>query len=141
MKRWVWVLLFVSSSGQADWLRVSDLSLDFTQFFSKGRAPLVTQNGLPDRELGQRVGITLEMNTGPLYWGNRIEGYTDRDRVVGGGQFRSVGWQFELGARVIPQVDLYYAHHSQHVLDHAYTPGYPVEDGVGFRLKIIGGKK
>lgn len=142
MKWWPLIfLLLCSSSGQSDWLSVTDLSLDFVQYFPKGRSPLVTGNDLPNRELGQRIGVNFELATGPFYWGNRVQGVTDRDRDVGGGQFRQVGWQFEVGARLIPQIDVFYYHHSQHVLDHEYKPGFPVEDGVGFRLKILGGKK
>jgi hypothetical protein len=135
------LVLLHSPSSQADWLTVSDLSIDMVHFFPKGRSPLITGNGLPNRELGQEVGINMELNAGPFYWGNRVQGVADRDRAVGGGQFRSVGWRFEAGLRLIPQVDVYYRHHSEHVLDHAYDPGFPVQDGVGFRLKILGGKK
>lgn len=142
MKWWPLVfLLLVSNSGRSDWLALSDLSVDFTHFFPKGRNPLVTQYGLPNKEMGARVGLNFEVETGPCYWWNRVHGAADRDRGGSGGQFRQVGWNFEVGCRVIPKVDLYYTHHSQHVLDHAYDPGYSVEDGVGFRLRILGGKR
>lgn len=131
-------LLLISSSGQCDWLDLNSLSIDYVHYTPKGRSPLVTNNGLPDRELGDQMGINLELGVTPyFYWANRVHGTSDRDTVNGGSQFRAVGWQLELGARVVPQVDIFYHHHSQHVLDYAYPAGFPVEDGVGFRLRIV----
>jgi hypothetical protein len=131
-------LLLLSSSAEAEWLYVSDLSLDYVQYFSGGRAPLISLNGLPDRELGQRIGVNLTLETlGVIYWANRIEGVTDRDTVQGGGQFRAVGWEFDVGFHMLPQLDVFYHHHSQHCLDQQEPFGYPVEDGVGIRLKVI----
>jgi hypothetical protein len=138
-----WLLgLLLATSAQADWIGVEKLSIDYVHYFPKGRAPLLTDNGLPDREPGHRVGFDLTLGLpATFYWGNRVESYVDHDSKEGGGQFRSVGWNFEFGTNVIPQMDVYYHHHSQHVLDHAYDQGFPVEDGVGVRFKIIGGPK
>lgn len=134
--------LLLASSAQANWVEVDHLSIDYTHFFPKSRAPLISNNGLPDRELGNRVGIDLNLALpATLYFGNRIHGESDVDTVNGGGQFRSVGWEFEFGTKILPQMDVYYHHHSQHVLDHSYDFGFPVEDGVGFRLNLIGGAK
>lgn len=132
------LLLFFCDSAKAEWMYVTDLSVDYVQFFSGGRAPLISLNGLPNKELGQRVGVNMTLETlGVVYWANRIEGLTDRDTAVGDGQFRSVGWEFDVGFHILPQLDVYYHHHSQHVLDHAEPFAYPVEDGIGFKVKVI----
>lgn len=126
----------------AEGLQVSDLSLEYIQFFQGGRSPLVTSNGIPDKELGQSIGLNLTVELlGTAFWENHVTGVTDHDRVVGDGQFRSVGWEFNFGVHIFSQADLYYHHHSQHVLDHQGPFAYPVEDGIGLRLKLIGGGK
>ena len=138
MKWWPLIfLLMVSSSGQSRALDLKELSIDFTRYFPSGRSPLITSNGLPDRELGEKVGLSMLLTKGPLCWRNRVESVTDRDVKEGGGQFRSISWLFQMGL-CFQDIDVFYHHRSEHVFDHEFTPGFPREDGAGFRLKIVG---
>jgi len=131
-------LLLISQAEAWEALSPREVSLDYTHFGHKGRDPLVTNNGIPHRELGQAVGLRLGIDVlGPLYWRNWVHGRTDRQTFGQASQFRSVGWQFELGVHVTRHLDVFYHHHSQHVLDTTYLPGFPVEDGMGIRLNII----
>lgn len=62
------------------------------------------------------------------YWRNRVHGEaTER-------QFRQIGWQYETGLEVHNYVQVYWYHHSQHVLDDAGAYGkYPLDNFVGVR--------
>lgn len=135
-------LLYLGQPADASWIDVERLSIDYIHYFPRGRAPLVTDNGLDDREPGNRLGLDLVFVLPvDFYIANRVESYSDHDWTNGGGQFRSIELQGEIGIRLFPQVDAYYHHRSAHVLDHSYNQGFPVEDGVGIRLKVIGGDK
>lgn len=70
-----------------------------------------------------------------LYWDNRV--HMDGTQV----QVRHVGWQWDMGASAGEHVDLFYKHHSRHVMDEAPTAGYPLRDAVGIRIKIVGGRR
>ena len=62
-----------------------------------------------------------------LYMTNRVHGEsTDK-------QFRSTGWQYEVGARWTDYVDVYWGHHSRHVLDDKGNGAFPLENIVGIR--------
>lgn len=136
------VMLYLGSPAEASLIDVDTLAVDYVHYFPKGRAPLVSDNGLDDRELGSRLGMDLTLGFPTVFYSKtRVESYADHDWTNGGGQFRSISLELELGARVIDQVDVFYHHRSQHVLDHEYRQGFPVEDGIGFRLKILGGSK
>lgn len=50
-------------------------------------------------------------------------------------QYRLVGLQYRIGLRPIPQVELYFEHYSQHLLD--YVPNMPnAYDSVGIKVYI-----
>lgn len=79
-------------------------------------------------------GLDLTLNTTFLsffYWHNTINSVTDRT------QFRMISYKFEVGARVLPCLDLEYGHNSQHVLDVTPPNGFPVYDYIGFKLNLI----
>ena len=49
-------------------------------------------------------------------------------------QFRTIGWQWETGFHFNKKVDLFWKHHSQHVLDAAREEDFPLENRYGIRL-------
>lgn len=74
------------------------------------------------------------------YWDNRIHTEAVSQSV------KTVGWEWELGLRVAPGLELFRHHHSRHVMEETtmwgYHPGrdeiyptrYPVEDSWGVRF-------
>lgn len=132
-------ILSVQSCQAWELLEVKRVDLTYINFFPGGRDPLVTANGLPDRQLGKAVGLNLDIDVAEfVYFNNWVHTATDEHIITHSGQFRSVGWQSELGVRITQQVEIFFQHHSQHVLDTFHqTMGFPVQDGIGFRLKLI----
>jgi hypothetical protein len=134
------LLASVAASGD-DLVELNEVSIDYKDYFAGGYDPLITGNGIGDRGLGK--GIELNVNTDVLsvfFFNNRVHTMTDEiTSGNGAGQFRTVGWQFQLGLRVSKMfpLDIYYEHHSQHLLD---TPGvqhFPVNDSVGLKLTLF----
>lgn len=117
-------------------LCVSGLSIDYYRFDG---APRMAE--APSWEMTQGVSLSMDLKAvdvsrwfpAHLYWRNRVHGELDTS------QFRLIGWQFELGIR-IGLIELYRAHHSQHILD-AQHPWmrFPVQDTIGVRVFLIGG--
>lgn len=63
-----------------------------------------------------------------LYWLNRVHGEGTNAQV------RQVGWEYELGLQLGPKLELYWLHHSQHVLDAERDDHYPLDNFYGARL-------
>lgn len=139
------LLLLIASPAQSwELIEAKRVDLTYIDFFEGGRDPLVTQNGLPGRGLGKRVSLNLDVDVATVfYFNNYVHGTTDKNLASGGGQFRKVGWQSEIGVRISPQFEAFFTHHSQHVMDTPYLIGdrWPCEDGVGFRIKLLGSPK
>lgn len=121
-------------------LQLDEVRVDYMSFFSKGRDPMITNNGLPDRELGKL--LDMQISTTVLkygYWRSLVHSYTDAVmNSEGGSQFRSVGLNMELGIRLFSQLDIFYWHYSQHLLDTTSDKigGFPVQDAVGIHLYL-----
>lgn len=127
-------------------LELRKVALDFEQFLPGGRDPLITDNGLPDRTLGQ--GLDLMVNIDVLkygYWENTIHSETDAvmnpDGSTSTGQFRMVGWEYALGVdfrRIFSwlPVRIGARHYSRHCLDCTYPFPYPVQNSIGGQLII-----
>jgi hypothetical protein len=63
-----------------------------------------------------------------LYWDNRVhEDSTNK-------QVRFIGWEWEAGASWDRQVDIFWHHHSQHLLDQSSDMRYPLENHYGVRF-------
>ncbi len=123
---------------------VNTLALDYRDFTSGGYEPLIHNNALTDRELGKGLGLTMNLDIFQYaYFNNLIHGTTDENRLGGNGQFRAVGWQYEVGLRLMKSlpIDIYKAHHSQHVLDTTTPDHFPVHDSVGFRITFISNQR
>jgi len=98
------------------------------QFTPGGREPLLPKGSRLNKELN------LGFNT-DLY---RF-GYFDNKAwtMIDQGQFRTVGWNYKLGARMTDRLAVEYEHFSKHLLDHAaYSNGFPVQDSIGIVLHL-----
>lgn len=106
---------------------VTDLSIDWQQYFGTIRMLEV-----PSTNEAQALGLNLDLEIyGPIYWKNRVHSISTPN------QFKWVGWQFELGAR-LASAELFYAHHSQHTFEGTHPfMGFPVQNSLGFRWRIL----
>ncbi len=112
-----------------------------TAKFGCNREPMTPQYGCKDYVGRVEVDFNLRI-LGAGYWDNNV--HTEGLR----GQVKTVGWHFEMGAHVTPYLDMFYEHHSRHVMegdqplyyDHKindYKRGvFPVEDSYGIRFKF-----
>lgn len=66
-----------------------------------------------------------------LYLNNRVHGEGTT------AQFRQIGWQYELGAHIGPKVDVFWFHHSQHLLDIKGEQKFPLDNFFGFRVNFF----
>jgi len=137
------LLSFLLARSTEAWevVELGDVSLSYKDFFDGGRDPLITSNGLPGRRLGKQAALNLNVHILEYgYFNNLVHGTTDED-ARGKGQFRAVGWQWETGIDA-GMVQVYYAHHSQHLLDAVYAHDhFPVQDAIGFRVFLHRRKK
>lgn len=136
------VLLLASSvlghCDERDGLELQEVSLHYKRFWDGGRDPLVTQNGLDGRAMDKELNLDINVDIlRYFYWNNTVHSMTDRTIDGGNGQFRVIGWNYKLGARIFPSFHIQYEHFSQHLLDTTYAHGgFPVQDSVGFVLYI-----
>jgi len=68
-----------------------------------------------------------------MYWDNEIVGVSTNR------QYRYVAWDFELGMK-ISSFHFYYHHISEHLLDSATNSHFPLENRVGVRWYMKGGR-
>jgi hypothetical protein len=132
--------LFASRGDAAEWklLELKDATIEYKDFLPGGYRATLNGNGLVDRTLGKEVVLYLNADLFRyFYFNNRVHGGTDQVVGTTRGQFRDVGWNFQLGFRPTKFLSLQYEHHSQHMLDYA-TPGrFPVEDSIGFQIHFF----
>lgn len=118
------LLLILSTQARAIELR--SLAVHYQWFDSSNRIPDL--DGFKAKE-----GLALSMETDlfwRFYWNTSIVSLTDP------GQYRLVGLNMHLGARVTESLSVEYEHFSKHLLDHGdagYPAGkFPVQDSLGF---------
>ncbi len=126
--------------GAAEPFELNEVHIHYRDFFPNGHDPLITQNGLPNRGLGKE--LNLRVNTDVLtygYWNNLVHSMTDEDAATGAnGQFRTVGWNFQLGLHATRWLDIEYEHYSQHLLDYdRRDQHFPVQDSIGIKLYLF----
>lgn len=68
-----------------------------------------------------------------MYWDNEIYGFTTTQ------QYRTAGWEWEAGFQ-LDRVDLFWHHHSRHVLEQERDLSYPLHDRYGLRITFYGDK-
>lgn len=132
-------LILTSDAHASNWklIELREASLSVRHFLPGAYDPLVNEIGVPNRELDK--GIDLNLNSDFLkffYFNNVVHTRTDRGTDGSGGQFRTVGWNYHLGARVSPWLSVEYEHHSQHIMD-ATRSRVPLEDSLGFKLFLF----
>lgn len=67
-----------------------------------------------------------------LYWRNNVH------MMATDSQVRAVGWEFEWGANVTKYFDVFYYHHSMHVLERERpTRNYPLVNEYGIRMHFL----
>lgn len=107
-------------------------AVDHTKEWSHGAAFLVDMSLLQFTRNSQ------------LYWENRVH----MDMIPA--HVKSVGWQFEVGLQLGRKLDLYYGHHSRHILDEPEPEWlrdfnknnvFPVRDVYGFRFNLYGRRR
>ncbi len=85
----------------------------------------------PDFRYGAAVLFDLRVAR-YFYWHNNVH------MLATDAQVRAVGWEFEQGLNATKYVDLFYYHHSQHILERARDPrGYPLTNEYGVRFHFI----
>lgn len=72
--------------------------------------------------------LDLEFLNRTLFMDNMIHSETDQY------QYRLIGWNYRFGAHVGSNVDLYFEHFSQHLLDTTPQNGINTFDAVGVRV-------
>jgi hypothetical protein len=139
--KYLYLLAFLPCVAKADFhmFTLQELSLTGKVFKEGSRDPLIDDAHLENREIGQEVSLNMNIDVaGPyLYWNNHVLSYTDRwtsDHRPG--QFRLVGWEFEVGARPFEWLEVGYYHFSKHLLDYEYPTKFPVLDAGYIKLII-----
>lgn len=119
-------------------IELQELAVDFRQYMPNGYYPYITNNGLPDREVGQGLDVIMNLTVLKFfYWDNKIVSLADRGRGNSSpGQFRLVGWNFRFGLQLTEWIQFGYFHFSQHLLDAQFPWHYPVEDAYELRFII-----
>lgn len=120
-------MLWASATPAAE---ITEASLQYQSFARPNFAPYF------DRHMQDR--LTLRLNTdlfSGLFFDNRVHGTTDDT------QYKWVGWNFQVGVRLMPEFSVQYEHHSQHMLDAGMGAHFPVEDSVGFTWSIVPAKR
>lgn len=120
------MLIFLLSLCHA--VEIANLSLEYKQIAGGSYAPELPQGSIPRGELNLDIDLMI---MSPIYWKNRVHSMIDQN------QFRLIGWHFELGAFVTPNVQIYFEHHSQHILDSQSENHFPVLDAVGVRIIFL----
>lgn len=111
-------------------VEVKELSIVYERSDRPGRDPLLQQIGqIPIDYVALQLRVEGLRNI--LFFDSTVHGQTTKH------QFKTVGWDYKIGAQV-GGVEIYWRHHSQHILDSSSPLGYPVYDSFGIKLKLIG---
>ncbi len=125
MKQWFVALILGATCANADVLELRDVALQYKHFVDAGRDPML------DAPQKDEYNLALNMDLlGAGYWNNRVHTKTDP------AQFRVVGWELQIGAHLSNSFDVFYNHHSQHLLDKVGPNGFPVEDSIGVNIYL-----
>lgn len=143
LTKWLGALTIVGfgQAAQARPFTVKEVNFR-TEYLHNNREPMRPQAPAD----ASHAGVAFEVNVDILdkgYWNNRV--HTEAvDATV-----KTVGWEFEKGFRLNQYFDIYWYHHSQHVMDEE-QPRYldnqgrfrqtqfPLKDAIGIRFKLLG---
>lgn len=144
--------IILAWAGRADaaMFDLREVSVEGKHFFPGGHYPLITDNGIDNRTLGEELNLTVKIDVLKyLFWDNTVHSMTDKvlnpDGSTAGGQFRLVGLEFGLGVDFSRMWDwlpvrVGYWHYSQHELDGVSQWHFPVQDAIAVKLIIYQGK-
>lgn len=126
-----------------EFFEVDELSIHYSSFFQGSQDPLLTQSGLPNRQLDKQLDLHLDTSVFQnIYWNNRIHSFTDNVINTNSGQFRAIGLSMNIGIKIFNWLDFGYTHFSEHLLDTTYQyGGFPRQDGVEMIIYLINNKK
>lgn len=147
MKYLIFCLLFLPSQLYArSYLNLDEMSLKLTKF---GCNRELQTPDIPCTDYIGRVGVQFDLSLIDdwVYWKNQVqsEGVSAK--------FMTVGWHWELGFNLGPIIDVFWEHHSRHVMDreqpyywddrtHSVQQiKYPVEDSYGIKIRFYERKR
>lgn len=124
------LLIFTYSFDSYAWrlFELEETSIGYNKFVNDGRDPVLypeIHKEMIDTHINARFMKYV-------IWQNNVWGMTTDS------QFRAIGYEFRVGVRLSPFVDISYHHHSQHLLDRpsATMNGFPVYDSVEVRIYL-----
>ncbi len=144
MKKITLAILLSASAAQAREINVLDLDSSSVEVskFTCNREPMTPE--LECKDYVGRAAFNLDFRILEFaYWNNHIHTESVESKV------KTVGWKYELGIHIAPQFDVFFSHHSRHVMEseqyiyqdrndkELYRVRYPLEDAFGFRLKFF----
>lgn len=115
-------------------LEVQEVSIDYKSFMRNGNSPYMTNGSTLNKE------VDLNINTDFLryfYVNNRVWSLVDQH------QFRWVGLNAQIGARLTSFLDIGFEHFSQHTLDRQYYfkditgDRFPVYDAITLKIYLF----
>jgi hypothetical protein len=115
--------LILTSASASYGVELKELSVDYGRYLDGSYSLFVA---------APKERLNLNLDLGFLKYGyvkNVIHSMTDS------GQFRLVGWQYQVGAHLGDHVDVYFEHFSRHLLD-TQQLRFPQENLVGVKLHI-----
>ena len=150
MIRFLLALLIVEGITKSNLVKAEPVKLDSAAIkierFKCNREPMT-----PLRECEDYTGrVAFEIHIlffDVMYWDNDVHVEAVRSTA------KTVGWEFEKGLHVNQYIDIYWHHHSRHVMDDEQPkmynpktdslvqPFFPVEDSLGIRINLIPGGK
>ncbi len=116
-------LLTATAHGSDFGVHLQEVTVDYGRYMDGSRAPIVDN-------VKERLDLSVNLSLLKyLYLDNTVHSLTDPY------QFRLVGWHYQFGVHFGRNIDVYYEHFSQHILDNYYD-NYPLENLVGVKIKL-----
>lgn len=110
-----------------DGVCLQQVTMDYARYQDGSRVLLYPQGSMPKERLN--LGLDLEwLSYG--YMNNTIHSGTDQN------QFKTIGWQYQIGVHLGDIADVYTEHYSQHLLDERSGQSYPVENLIGIKFYL-----
>lgn len=132
------VLLFMGLTAHADDIVMLDkVDIEYFSYSSGSTDPLISYDGV-SKGLGNSLNLKLDTTIlSYLYLNSRVLGESDNS------QYRSIGLEMALGARLTSWLDLGYYHFSRHLLDTpiAYGQAFERMDALAITIKLYDAHK
>lgn len=108
---------------------LQDVYIDYRHETTVGYDPVLQALNDPNTTINNHLDLHIDLNVlRGLYWNNMVNTTSDQS------QFKVIGWEYGLGARLFPCLELGYYHHSQHWLDSNDTQHFPLENAIQVKL-------